>query len=96
MSVRRTSLIENFAANVANLRRLRGLSQAQLARISGVHRSNLNRMEKATLEPTLSTIEKLADTLGIDGWELLRAPVVPRPPPRKEKRSRRADNGNEG
>jgi DNA-binding XRE family transcriptional regulator len=78
MSARRTSLIENLAANVVDLRSQQGLSQAELARLSGVHRSNLNRLEKALFGPTLSTIQKLAETLGVDGWELLREPPARR------------------
>jgi transcriptional regulator with XRE-family HTH domain len=84
-------MIENLAANVATLRSLRGLSQVELARLSGFHRSNLNRLEKALFEPTLSTIQKLADTLGVDGWELLREPGAPRDTgaQRKPQRARR-------
>lgn len=67
---RPTSAIrERFAANLRRLRSERpGLSQRQLARISGLHLSEVSLLERGIREPELGTVVKLAAGLdaGID------------------------------
>jgi len=53
------------------LRRKRGLSQAGLAGKAGISRTYLARLETARQDPTLSTLEKLARTLGVRTARLL-------------------------
>jgi transcriptional regulator with XRE-family HTH domain len=51
------------------LRRIReeaGLSQAQLARESGVDRATINKIEQGKRSPSIATLESLARTLGVD------------------------------
>ena len=55
---------------------MRGFSQVALAKRSGVDRVGLNRLEGEFRGATLSTIEKLAQALAVDPWELLKNPVV--------------------
>ena len=76
MSPRRAPLASIVAFNARRLRRLRGFSQVALAKRSGVDRVGLNRLEGEFRGATLSTIEKLAQALAVDPWELLKNPVV--------------------
>lgn len=51
------------AANVRKLRLRRGLSQEQLAEVSGFHRTYIGSIERAERNITLSTLEALAVAL---------------------------------
>jgi transcriptional regulator with XRE-family HTH domain len=46
------------------VRERRGMSQADLAAASGLHRSHLSRIEHGTCEPRYDTLMKLWDGLG--------------------------------
>ncbi len=48
-------------------RRARGLSQEQLSLESGVQRNFISLIELGQNQPTISTVLKLADALGISG-----------------------------
>ena len=50
---------------LADLRKRRGWSQAELARRAGVHNSVVNRAERGETTLTLATLEKLAKALGV-------------------------------
>ena len=62
---------EQFAANLRNQRKAAGLSQEQLASRSGLHPTEISRLERATREPRLGTIARLARALGIGADTLL-------------------------
>lgn len=49
---------------LANRRRTRGLSQRELAARSGVNQADISRIERGTLSPTTTTLDKLAHALG--------------------------------
>ncbi len=50
----------------------RGLSQSELARLSGVSFATINRMcTNATGSVSLETLDKLADALGVDPGDLI-------------------------
>ncbi len=53
------------------LRAKRGLSQRDLADLSGVSREYIARIELGQHDPTLSTLEKLAKALGVKVSRLL-------------------------
>ena len=53
------------------LRKARGLTQAQLARATGILRPNLSRIEAGKHRPTLETLEKLAAALKVPVVELI-------------------------
>ena len=47
------------------------MSQGDVARIMGVHRSYISGIERGTRNPSLITIEKIANALGLDKKDLL-------------------------
>jgi transcriptional regulator with XRE-family HTH domain len=62
---------ERFAANLRRQRLANGLSQEQLAAKTGLHPSEVSRLERAVREPRLGTIAKLADALGVSAAKLV-------------------------
>jgi DNA-binding XRE family transcriptional regulator len=54
-----------FARKLLAARTAVGLTQSDLARKSGVRQSHLSKLEAGELEPRLSTIYAIADTLGV-------------------------------
>ena len=56
----------SVSANVTRLREARGLSQDQLAEMAGVHRVQINRIERGKSLPSLALTYTLADIFGID------------------------------
>lgn len=59
----------SFTAWLALQLRMRRLSQEQLARRSGVHRSTITRLVSGERRPTLDTARRLAAALGIHDGE---------------------------
>lgn len=58
-------------SRLAQLRRERGLSQAQLAERAGVARTQITRLEAGVLNTRLSTLNAVADALGVPAAALL-------------------------
>jgi len=56
--------------NLKRLREQRVLSLTDLARISGVNRITINRVENGKQKPMPRTIRKLAEALGVKAEEL--------------------------
>jgi transcriptional regulator with XRE-family HTH domain len=65
---------ERFAANLRRLRREAGLSQEDLSGRTGLHPTEISRLERATREPRLGTMVRLARGLGV-GLERLIAGI---------------------
>ena len=65
-----------FAANVEKLRRYRRLSQNHLADAAGLTRGGLSTVLNDDGNPTLRTVEKLANALEVEAWLLLK-PSLP-------------------
>jgi len=63
-----------FPPNLLRVRRRAGLSQEQLAFRAGVTRNYVGGLERGEKSPTLRTLDKLADALGVSPLDLLRAP----------------------
>lgn len=72
----RRETLELLAANLRLRRALRKYSQEGLANEIGVHRTYVGDLERCQLNPTLSTLEVLADGLGIQIAELF-SPIEP-------------------
>ena len=56
---------------LAELRKRRGWSQAELGRRAGVNSSVVSRAERGETDLSLSTLEKLAKALGVNPRSLL-------------------------
>jgi transcriptional regulator with XRE-family HTH domain len=65
---------EQFARNLRSRRQAAGLSQEQLAARTGLHPTEISRLERAVREPRLGTMLKLAKGLDI-GIEMLVADI---------------------
>jgi transcriptional regulator with XRE-family HTH domain len=63
---------EAFAANLHRLRSARGYSQEDLAERTGLHASEISRLERGAREPRLGTIVKLARGLGVSADRLMK------------------------
>lgn len=67
-----SEIVTNLTQNLKYYRAKMGLSQRDLADLSGVNRSHLASIESGTQPNTsLRTVEKLAAALGISALELL-------------------------
>lgn len=63
-----------LAENVARLRRRKKLSQAQLAQRTGIHYTEISRIERGLRDPRLTTIARLAHGLRVKPARLLEGP----------------------
>jgi transcriptional regulator with XRE-family HTH domain len=71
--------LSGFAANVRRLRTAPGteLSQEQLAERARLHRTEIGKIEQASVEPRLTTLVILADALGVTLNDLVEDLPVP-------------------
>jgi DNA-binding XRE family transcriptional regulator len=63
--------IREIGKTIRKVREERGLSQAQLARASGMMRANISRIEAARHSPTLESLERIAKTLKVPLADLI-------------------------
>jgi transcriptional regulator with XRE-family HTH domain len=63
-----------FAQNVSRLRHKRQLSQFQLAQRSGIHPTEISRIERGLRDVRLSTLARLAHGLRVKPARLLDGP----------------------
>lgn len=61
----------NFGKRVREIRLRKQLSQGDIARTLGVHRSYISGLERGMRNPSLLTIKKIAKALGVKPKELL-------------------------
>lgn len=64
-------LTATLALNIRYLRRIKGLSQEKLADICGIHRTYVGSIERSERNVTLSSLELLANALGVSVVQLL-------------------------
>jgi len=57
--------VENIGQRIRQLRESRGMTQSQLQGRSRVSRSYLSRIESGQMTPSLGTLEKIAEALGV-------------------------------
>jgi transcriptional regulator with XRE-family HTH domain len=81
--------LEGFGANVRRIRIAKRprCSQEQLSYLTGLHRTEIGKIEQGAVEPRLSTLVILADGLSVPVDELLAGlwvPVERRPSPHAE------------
>lgn len=69
--------------NLKTVRGFYGLTAKELAKKSGIHAATISLIESGKVEPTFSTLQKLADALGVD-IQLFFAPRLTIQPELKE------------
>lgn len=57
--------------NVRRLRREKGWSQEEFADRSSIHRTYVSDVERGARNPTITVVQKLADSLGVSAGTLL-------------------------
>jgi transcriptional regulator with XRE-family HTH domain len=57
--------LDVFAANVRAARRASGLTQEDIAGRSGIHPTEVSRIERGLRDPRISTVLRLAAALGV-------------------------------
>ena len=50
----------------------RGVNITELSKLTGITNANISNMIHGKTSPNLDTIERIANALGVDSWELLR------------------------
>jgi len=63
---------QKFGENMKKIRLEKGMSQGDLATALSVDRAYISNIENGRMNPTLSTLEKIASALGISTSELLK------------------------
>ena len=63
------------ASQVVDLRRRKGLTQAELAALSGLHRTYICSIEQGERNISVDNLDRLAYALGVDVARLLRPPA---------------------
>ena len=66
-------LQRTFGANLRRVREERKLSQEQLAEELGMHRTYIGGLERGERNPTLLSVERIAERLRVSPLDLLRA-----------------------
>lgn len=63
--------VGKLGPNLRNARRDLGMSQEQVAYLSGVHATEVSRIEGGKRDPRVSTVERLAKAVKLKPGELL-------------------------
>lgn len=67
-----TDTAKKLGENIKRIRTLQGMSQGDLCRALVLDRAYINNVESGKKNPTIATIQKLANALGISANELLK------------------------
>jgi transcriptional regulator with XRE-family HTH domain len=59
------AITETFAENIRKLRKQKGLSQEQIADLSGLHRTYIGAVERGERNITLINADRIATALGV-------------------------------
>ena len=62
----------NFSQKIKATRQQRGMSQAGLARVSGLSRAVISKWEKRSVNPSARAVEQVADALNVSTHWLLK------------------------
>jgi len=62
----------NLGTNLRQLRTERAMTQEEVGHRSGVHPTEVSRIEAGKRDPKVSTLERLAKALGVPASDLLR------------------------
>lgn len=64
-------LTKKLGEQLRKIRIQKGMSQGDIAKKLGVHRSYISGIERGIRNPTVKNLERLADALGVDPRNLL-------------------------
>ena len=67
-----TEISSKLGQNLKRIRTKKKMSQGDIARALEVHRAYISGIESGKRNPTLATIQKLAEALGVSADELLK------------------------
>lgn len=59
-------MAHNVGSKIKEIRKAKNMSQEQVADRIGIDRAQYSRVETAKSKPTLTTLEKISDALGVD------------------------------
>jgi len=62
----------NFSKNLRKIRLSKKLSQGDVAKVFGVHRSYISGLERGVRNPSLVTVQKVAKALGVSADRLIK------------------------
>jgi len=71
ISVRNKQVLLDFGHHLRQLREDKGISQEHLANLADISLSQISRIERGVINPTLCTMITIADALGILLQELI-------------------------
>mgnify|MGYP001603572841 CR=1 FL=1 len=63
---------KKLGINLKKLRLKKKMSQGDISRKLGLDRAYISSIENGRMNPTLSTLEKLADAIGVNSSELIK------------------------
>jgi transcriptional regulator with XRE-family HTH domain len=63
--------VSKFGQKIRSVRIQKKMSQGDVARFLGVHRSYISGLERGIRNPSLLTIQKVAKSLGVNAKELI-------------------------
>jgi len=63
--------VRKFGKKVREIRLKNNMSQGDIARILGVHRSYISGLERGIRNPSLLTVQKVAKALGVNAKDLI-------------------------
>ncbi len=78
---KRAEVVRLFADRLRELRRSRGMTQAELARRAEVSVTHLSELENAEIAPGIDLVDRLARALGAAPADLLPSAAPPEPLP---------------
>ena len=78
-TIPRVPPLDVFAQNVSRARKRRRLTQEEVSNRSGIHVTEVSRIERGLRDPRVTTLVRLADALEVSPAVLLRgvAPILP-------------------
>lgn len=65
-------IYKNLGKKISKIRSEKKLTQEQLALDTGLNRAFIGYIERAERKPTIKTIAKIAEALGVELWELFK------------------------
>lgn len=67
-----SNIQERLGQKLRRLREEKGVSQEKLSKEAGLDRTYVGKIERGKKSPSLNTVEKLGDALGVEVWELFK------------------------